>query len=418
VVAGRLIAAQILALTALAILPSPASSHPHDPQDSTATAAVDSAEAVPQRDFGDLARVILRRPVRTDVVEELRPGLSLTVLPSVGYNAAYGAYAGASVSLGGWLGNPTTTSLSSGAAGATYSTEGQLSIQFRSDFYLPDDQWALKLDWRYLDTSQPTYGLGPSHPDRPEYPMDFVLYRSYQTLYKRVSSSPVYFGIGYHFDRYDEIHDERAELGEITPYVAYSGGAPTRAQLSALSANVLVDTRDRAIDARRGMFWNASLRSYMEGLGSDENSQSLWSDFRSFKQIPWKSRPNVLAIWSYLWFTFGNAPYLDLPAIGWDTYGRSGRGYVQGELRGTNQVYVEAEYRMRFTDDGLWGGVVFANASGTTSVPGGTFERLDPGGGAGLRLKFNKRTSTNLAADVAVGRSRTSRIFLGLQETF
>src|SRR5436190_8088851 len=177
VVAGRLIAAQILALTALAILPSPASSHPHDTQDSTATAALDSADAVPQRDFGDLARVILRRPVRTDVVEELRPGLSLTVLPSVGYNAAYGAYAGASVSLGGWLGNPRTTSLSSGAAGATYSTEGQLSIQFRSDFYLPDDQWALKLDWRYLDTSQPTYGLGPSHPHRPEYPMDFVLYR-------------------------------------------------------------------------------------------------------------------------------------------------------------------------------------------------------------------------------------------------
>ena len=51
------------ALTALAILSSPAFSHPHDPQDSTATASVDTAETVPQRDVGDLARVILRRPV-------------------------------------------------------------------------------------------------------------------------------------------------------------------------------------------------------------------------------------------------------------------------------------------------------------------------------------------------------------------
>jgi hypothetical protein len=34
--------------------------------------------------------------------------------------------------------------------------------------------------------------------------------------------------------------------------------------------------------------------------------------------------------------TFGSPPYLELPAIGWDTYQRSGRGYPEGRVRGEN----------------------------------------------------------------------------------
>jgi len=406
---------------ALAIVALPAAGRAQtgpDPSPVIADSTVaDSASRVPQRDVGDLARSILGRPVNTEVETELRPGLSLTILPSLGYNPAYGAYFGASVAIGGWLGNPKTTSLSSGAAGATYSTEGQTSVQFRSDFYLPDNQWALKVDWRYLDTSQPTFGLGPDMAGRPEYPMEFVLYRSYQTVYRRVSESPVYVGLGYHFDRYDEIHDTRAEAGETTPYGTYMSGTPSHTQSSALSANILIDTRDNSINASRGLFWNASLRAYDPWLKSDSLSQTLWSDFRSFTRLK-RNSPNVLAIWAYLWFTFGQAPYLDLPAIGWDTYGRSGRGFVQGHMRGTNQAYLEFEYRMRFTRDGLWGGVLFGNLIGTTDADGGAFSGMDKGIGGGLRVKFNKRTNTNLSVDAAFGQDTTPRVFLGLQEAF
>ena len=59
--------------------------------------------------------------------------------------------------------------------------------------------------------------------------------------------------------------------------------------------------------------------------------------------------------------TSGHLPYLALPAIGWDFAGRTGRGYVQGRFRGTAEVYAEAEWRFRITDNGLLGGVVFAN---------------------------------------------------------
>jgi hypothetical protein len=377
----------------------------------------DTTTLVPKRDVMDLLRPLIGRSVDTQVVQEAGPGLSLTLLPSLGYNPSYGAFIGASIAIGGWLGEPATTLQSAGSIGASYSTTGQISLQFKSDFYAPDNTWALRGDWRYLDTSQPTFGLGPTEPEQVSYPMDFVLYRLHQTIYRRVFQSSSYVGLGYHFDRYDQIHDTRAQLGEPTPFSVYSGGTPSRTQSSALSANILIDTRDNPINAKRGLFWNSSLRSFLKVIGSDDDRQVLWSDFRSYTPLPNSSR-NVLAIWNYVWFTLGKAPYLDLPAIGWDTYGRSGRGFLQGRIRGPDQIYVEFEYRMRFTRDDLWGGVTFLNLTGTTKTSGGSLGSLDPGGGAGIRLKFNKKTDTNLAVDAAIGQDKTVRFFFGLQEVF
>ncbi len=77
----------------------------------------------------------------------------------------------------------------------------------------------------------------------------------------------------------------------------------------------------------------------------------------------------ILAFWTWGQFiTSGNVPYLALPSIGWDTYGRSGRGYVQGRFRGTNMVYGESEFRMPISRNGLFGAVAFINAT-TASNP-------------------------------------------------
>src|SRR4029079_1957740 len=137
------------------------------------------------------------------------------------------------------------------------------------------------------------------------------------------------------------------------------------------------------------------LRTYMKSLGSDVSHQMLWSDFRAYVH-PFAAKRNTLAIWNYLWFTFGTPPYLDLPAIGWDTYGRSGRGYLQGNIRGTNQLYTEFEYRLELSKNDMWGAVAFLNFMATTARGDGAFGTLDPGGGVGMRMKFNKRTNTNL----------------------
>src|SRR5437899_4486342 len=107
--------------------------------------------AVPQRDIMDLLRALTGRRVEPEATLEPRPGISLTLLPSVGYNPAYGAFIGVSAAFAGWLGDPKTTTTSSGSAGASYSTTQQISVQFKSDFFTPDNGLDLKGDWRYLD---------------------------------------------------------------------------------------------------------------------------------------------------------------------------------------------------------------------------------------------------------------------------
>ncbi len=378
---------------------------------------VDSTTTVPQRDVGDILASILKRERSPEPVIDDRRGLSKTVLPSLGYNPSYGAYAGVSIALGGWFGDRATTQLSAGSLSGTYSTTGQLSLQFKSDFYLPDNRWVLKGDWRYLDTSQSTWGLGPARSGQSEYPMDFDLYRLFQTAYRRVHDSDFYLGFGYHFDRFADIVDERAGAGESTPFTVYSKGAPSHTTSSGVSVNLLADTRDNPINAQRGLFWNASMRFFPTALGSDHDHQTIYSDFRIFTRLPRRSG-DVLAVWNTMWFTFGEVPYLDLPAVGWDTYGRSGRGYLQGRLRGPNQSYTEFEYRKRLSENGLWGGVAFLNLTTTTATNGGSFGPPDYGGGLGLRVKFNKRTSTNLAIDGAYGQDSALRFFFGMQEAF
>jgi hypothetical protein len=87
-------------------------------------------------------------------------------------------------------------------------------------------------------------------------------------------------------------------------------------------------------------------------------------------------------------------------------------------MRGRNQIYTEFEYRFGLTRDGLLGGVAFLNLMATTLPASGQFGKLDPGYGAGLRLKFDKRTSTNLAVDYARDRFGDGHLFFGMQEVF
>jgi hypothetical protein len=46
------------------------------------------------------------------------------------------------------------------------------------------------------------------------------------------------------------------------------------------------------------------------------------------------------------------------------------------------------------------------------------FQKWQPGGGAGLRVLFNKATRTNLCLDYAYGKYGRKGFFLGLNEAF
>jgi outer membrane protein assembly factor BamA len=114
-------------------------------------------------------------------------------------------------------------------------------------------------------------------------------------------------------------------------------------------------------------------------------------------------------------------PYLDLPAIGWDQFSRSGRGYVQGRFRGEDFAYGEVEYRFPLQrKKETLGGVLFVNA---TSVSGreadiNLFEYVNVGYGVGFRVMLDKRARTNFVIDYGLGQYGSNGFYVTLNETF
>jgi outer membrane protein assembly factor BamA len=152
----------------------------------------------------------------------------------------------------------------------------------------------------------------------------------------------------------------------------------------------LQDNRDNPINTYNGNYASLSFRVNEKIFGGTQNSTMFYYDLRKYIPLK-KSKPGmVLSFWSWGTFvTSGHVPYLDLPAIGWDTYGRSGRGYVQGRFRGVNMVYGESEFRMPISRNGLFGAVAFVNATTASNPTTGQtlFDALAPAYGIGLRIK-------------------------------
>jgi hypothetical protein len=118
------------------------------------------------------------------------------------------------------------------------------------------------------------------------------------------------------------------------------------------------------------------------------------------------------------WFSSAGTPYLDLPQTAGDMYSNSGRGYAEGRFRGRDMLYLETEYRFGISHNGLFGGVVFANGQSFTDYPANTFKSVVPGTGAGIRIKINKHSETNVCIDYGVGTNGSHGFFVNLGEVF
>ena len=348
------------------------------------------------------------------------------VLPAVGYNPAMGAVFGISGTLGMYLGSPATTTISSLQGVLLYSTMRQLIVQVSTTALTARNAWELQGDWRFLVFNQKTYGLGsgPQALSAPPMNEDFNLVRFHETVLRRVWSD-LYVGLGYRLDSYYDVRDTSMDLTSPEPVVgpdyAYSlayGFNPHQGVVSGATLAALYDSRDSTIDPYRGYYGSASLTVNPTWLGSSQASTNLEAQFRVYAPLDGDVPRNVLGFWLYYrGVTSGVAPYLTLPSIGWDQKNRTGRGYVQGRWRGTQELYGEVEWRFRITDNGLLGGVVFANAE-TFAAPAfqatgpgwnyasekaGLLEFIRPAGGIGLRFMMNRDSRTNVALDLAFG---------------
>lgn len=406
----RLIASAVIVGAAALFLTPPAFPQAATPAD----ARPDSIVA--KRDVIDVLKSMTGREVNhLELAGEFRSGLAWTLLPSIGYNPLYGVTFGASASGAGRFGHDPQSHISRIVTGANYSTTGQIQADFRSNLFVKGDGQLILVDARFLDTSRPTYGLGPVNPAQQEYPMDYHMLRTYLNYLWRVDD-PLYAGIGIHYDQFTNIVDHRAAAGELTPYVAYTGSNPTEARSVGESFNLIADARDNPVNPRGGYYLAATFTNFGRDLGSDDNWQEVQAEFRAYPRVP-RGSQNRLALWGLAWMTFGKTPYLNLPSNGGDTYGKTGRGYLQARIRAKNLGYLEAEYRTDLTRDGLLGVVGFINMTVASEQETGVFGVPDWAGGFGLRLKFNKRSDTNLVVDFGWGQN-SSGVYFGMGEAF
>lgn len=323
-----------------------------------------------------------------------------------------------STSAGFYLGSRRNTFLSNVSFSPYLNFKGRYSLAFRSNIYTSRNIWNILGDTRFSLYPEFTWGTKTNGLQNEKVLVNYKYIRFYQTLLRRIKP---YFlaGMGYNLDYHININTINDTTG-LTKFTGYNHGtaAGKNSLSSGLTFNLLYDTRKNSVNPLPGNYANLIYRINPRFLGNGGNSwKSLYLDGRKYISFPDRKR-KMVALWSYVWTALDNqVPYLDLPAIGWDSYQKSGRGIKQNRYRGKTMWYAEGEYRRDLTINGLLGYVVFANYNFTTGPGNNHYSGPHPAAGAGLRLKFNKRSNTNIAIDYGISKGN-SGIYFNLGEAF
>jgi hypothetical protein len=322
-----------------------------------------------------------------------------------------------STTAGFYMGDRSTTYLSTVSFTPYFNFHGRYGLPFRSSVWTKDNNWNIQGDTRFLVYPQSTWGLGGKQPEFNKFIVNYQYVRFYQSALKRITS---YFfaGIGYDLDYYLDI--ETSDPNAFKKFTGYPYGTASdkNSFSSGATVNLLYDTRNNDFNPLPGSYTNVVYRINSMALGSNANWQSLYVDMRKYISLTSDKKKNMLAFWSFYWKAFGNGiPYLNLPSIGWDPYQRSGQGIEQNRYRSKSLLYFETEYRKDITANGLLGFVVFANMNSVSQPNTNRFSYWHPASGTGLRVKFNKSSGTNIAIDYGFSKNYSS-VRVGLGEAF
>jgi Omp85 superfamily domain len=371
-----------------------------------------------QVDIGDLWHMLLHRePSENDARRRF-----LVVAPTIGSKPSTGLTLGLNGNVAFFLGDPANTHISSVSGGARVSEKHQTLTGFRFSTFSNQDRYFFQGDNRFSWTSQNIYGLGGDSPAASGENVKYDYVRVFGTAYKNVMPR-LFVGVGLNVSDHSDIRPSSSTANwEQSAYMEYTekhGFAPDGQTSAGPSVSLLYDTRDNAINARRGAMANVTYRTYYDGfLGGDATWQELYLDARTYKALT-KDGRHRLAFW-FLgdMVTGGTAPYFDLPATASNE--RSARGYGEGRYRGEHLLYGEMEYRGSITPSGLVGVVAFLNTTTVDNADAGEklFESFAPGAGFGFRFLLNKKSRTNLCTDYGWGKAGSRGFYLSIQEAF
>jgi hypothetical protein len=364
-------------------------------------------------------RLVAGKRHRIDSLPQSHRSLYFSFLPVSSQAPGAGIALLTSTTIGFYLSSLPKTSFSTIVFSPYVTFDGRIGFTLKSNLWLARNKWEIIGDTRYLYYPQDTWGLGGSFDDENRLLINYKYVRFYETILRRIRPDFL-IGLGYHADAHFDIRslNDSPTLAKFSGY-PYGTGSSENSFSSGLSANILYDERKNEFNPLPGFYGNLVFRVNSTNLGGNTNWQSLYLDLRRYISFSGDEHQNMLAFWTFYWTVFkSHAPYLDLPSIGWDPYQqRSGRGILQNRYRGNSLFYLESEYRKDITENGLFGFVLFANLNSVTEPVTYQFEYLHLAAGGGLRMKFNKRSGTNICLDYGVSRGY-SAVYLNLGETF
>jgi len=385
----------------------------------TVCAVVDFTNQLDFKDLaGELWHYVTGKKVnkREDTGTAFATKLRISGVPAAGYSLATG-FAGLVAANAVFKTDPDANT-STMVTSFTYTVRNQIILPLLSSIWTKDNKYNIVTDWRYVKFPSYTYGLGGFTSLSDGYLINYSAIRLHSTILRMIKNN-LYAGVGYNMDYFYNIQEinppsggtdfEKYELDKVVHGEEFASG---------LTFNLLYDSRTNPVNPGKGTFLNVVYRTNITSLGNEFSWRSLVIDGRKYVRFPEYS-DNVLAFWTYEWFTLdGKAPYLMMPNTGGDPYSNTGRGYILGRFRGNNMAYVEGEYRFGITNNGLIGGVVFANAESFTEQTTNRFETIAPGWGAGIRLKLDKFSRSNIALDYGFGLGGSQGLFVNIGEVF
>jgi len=371
-----------------------------------------------ERDLSDEIHLLTSRfkhhHITKDSTEKTKE-YHLSYVPAAGYTLQTGFAGIFSANFAFVNDSLPTDKLSNVSSSITYSQYNQTIIPLQADIWTKNNKYNIVSDNRYIQYPSDIYGLGGKTDPNKGITIDFTGIKLHETVLKEINKN-IYAGLGIYYDQFINIKAIDSLSNRTNNRFNKELGSSENA--TGVAFKFLYDSRLNQINASNGWYINTVLRSNYKFLGSNSNWQSLLIDARKYFHFPHSSR-NVLSFWNLDWLTLsGKPPYLLLPSTGWDDQYNTGRGYIQGRFRGNNMYYFESEYRFALSHNGLFGGVVFANAERFSTEISTQFNSFAPGYGLGLRLKLNKFSGTNLCIDYGFGKDGSRGFFVNLGEVF
>ena len=371
-----------------------------------------------QRDIKDVVRKIFKssKQNQQDSSTGRKNRIYNSFFPAAGYTLQTGYAAIVSEGIAFYTDTTGSEKISSILTSITYTQFHQLLFPLTVNIWTKKNKFNIVFDYRFLKYPSTTYGLGARTTENDAYTLNYNCIKLHQTIQTKIYRN-LYAGVGIYYDYLWNITEVNPPPGIKTSFQKY--GASQKETASGIALKLLYDSRKNQINPANGTYANIVYRPSFTFMGSDNNWQSLQIDCRKYFKL-FGSTKNILALWSFDWLTLGKTkpPYLLLPSTGWDDFYNTGRGYVQSRFRAKDMIYAEAEYRFGISSNGLLGGVVFGNVQSFSKNLATQLSVFAPGLGAGLRIKLNKFSNTNLCIDYSFGMNGSRGLFLNLGEVF